>query len=214
MIYFQIAGLETNIEFIKDLCDHPKFQAGEVHTGFIKENYETLFPELRPSDEILSQGALALLIAEQSASLTARNNRENLLSAFDTTSGFRLNYELDRHFEFSFMDEKCRVHVQYVKSGGYLMRVNDKEPAKLVTGTSIVQGDTILLTSEIDGKKQKSRIVRVGRELHVFTNVSKNSSIDNPANYLVFSSNNKIECWVGSKMEIEDSRATLRQDAD
>ncbi|XP_043284670.1 methylcrotonoyl-CoA carboxylase subunit alpha, mitochondrial isoform X2 [Venturia canescens] len=170
---YDIVGLETNIEFIKDLCDHPKFRAAQVHTGFIEENYSTLFPHLQPSDEILSQGALALLISEQTAVLASGKNEKNPSNPFNTIAGFRTNHELNRHFEFSFMDERFKVHVQYVKSGAYLIRVNNKEPAKLVTGSSTVRGDTMFLISEIDGKKQKSRIVSVGRELHIFTNERK-----------------------------------------
>lgn len=33
---YQIVGLNTNISFIKTVCEHPEFIKGEVETGFIQ----------------------------------------------------------------------------------------------------------------------------------------------------------------------------------
>lgn len=35
---YQVVGLNTNISFIKTVCDHPEFIKGEVETGFIQVN--------------------------------------------------------------------------------------------------------------------------------------------------------------------------------
>lgn len=168
----QIAGLETNVEFIKDLCRHPKFQAGAVHTGFIDENYSSLFPKLQPSPEILSQAALALILSEEIATLKSAMQQEDSFSPFNTEVGHRVNHPLSRRFELIDQADKLTVDVVYVEPEVYSMRVNDIGLWKSVTGTLTKQGNTLVLRSEIDGKKQKSRIVRVGRELYIFA-VSK-----------------------------------------
>ncbi len=36
---FQVVGLNTNIEFLKRVIEHPSFEAGDVETGFIKVIY-------------------------------------------------------------------------------------------------------------------------------------------------------------------------------
>ena len=57
-------GLNTNIHFLDDLALHPRFESGNVNTGFIGEFYDKLFPK-----RTLCQGALALamLLMEQQA---------------------------------------------------------------------------------------------------------------------------------------------------
>ncbi|KAB7500186.1 Methylcrotonoyl-CoA carboxylase subunit alpha, mitochondrial, partial [Armadillidium nasatum] len=41
---FNVVGLNTNVEFLKTLSRHTKFEEGDVHTDFIPQHYEDLFP--------------------------------------------------------------------------------------------------------------------------------------------------------------------------
>ena len=45
MSLFQIVGLNTNISFLLSLAKHPEFQLGNVHTEFIPQHNESLFPK-------------------------------------------------------------------------------------------------------------------------------------------------------------------------
>ena len=167
--------METNIEFIKDLCRHPKFQAAEVHTGFIDENYDSLFPKLIPPSDLLPQAALALILSEEMATLKSSLKTNNLFNPFNTETGYRINNLLNRRFELLLHGEKLSIDVQYIKPEVYSMRTNDIGPWELVTGTLTRQANSLVLRSEIDGKIQKSRIVYDEGELYIFTNVSKPS---------------------------------------
>ena len=66
---YNIAGLSTNIEFIKDLCSHLNFLQGQVHTGFIEEHCRELFRELHVPSEVVAQAALASILYEDTHSL-------------------------------------------------------------------------------------------------------------------------------------------------
>ena len=66
---YHITGLETNVNFLIDLAKHPSFQAADVHTGFIPQHFDSLFPEIKISDDVLTQAAVAFVMNENTASL-------------------------------------------------------------------------------------------------------------------------------------------------
>ena len=65
---YEIAGLVTNIEFLKAICNHPSFVAAEVETGFISKHSDDLFVERPTAPEVYAQAALGLLFLEAAAS--------------------------------------------------------------------------------------------------------------------------------------------------
>uniref|UniRef100_A0A8C1ZPQ5 Methylcrotonoyl-CoA carboxylase subunit alpha, mitochondrial n=1 Tax=Cyprinus carpio TaxID=7962 RepID=A0A8C1ZPQ5_CYPCA len=63
---YNIVGLNTNIDFLLSLSGHAEFEAGNVHTSFIPQHYDQLFPAAqRPSGALLCQAALGLLLREK-----------------------------------------------------------------------------------------------------------------------------------------------------
>lgn len=61
---YEIAGVITNIDFIKRICEHETFVAGDVETGFIKRFEDDLFRDSPTPCEISAQTALAILARE------------------------------------------------------------------------------------------------------------------------------------------------------
>ena len=51
LAHCRIAGIETNLEYLRQICAHPGFQAGGVSTGFLRE-----FPYERDDIEVLEGG--------------------------------------------------------------------------------------------------------------------------------------------------------------
>ncbi|KAG6038731.1 hypothetical protein E4U41_003782 [Claviceps citrina] len=58
---FEIAGVSTNVEFLKRLCRSPAFIRGDVETGFIDKWREELFRPRRIPDEVFAQAALGVI---------------------------------------------------------------------------------------------------------------------------------------------------------
>lgn len=168
----QIAGLDTNIEFIKDLCVHPKFQNGLVHTGFIEENFAQLFPELHISKEILVQGALASILYEDMNSLSASVKTKDPFSPFAIETGLRLNHVLKHTFHFNIGKESHMVEVKYAEPDVYMMRVNKLGPWRKVSGTLRKKDDTLELSAEIDEIITRAQTVKLNNKLHIFTKVN------------------------------------------
>ncbi|KAK0086458.1 hypothetical protein PV325_003172 [Microctonus aethiopoides] len=167
---YNIAGVETNIEFLKDLCCDVKFQAADVHTGFINERMDLLFPDLAISSNILSQGALAMILYDDLTNLKAALMTKDPFSPFNIANSLRLNHTLTKKFEFIFNNEKCLIYVQYIEPEVYLMRINDIGPWIRVSGTLTQHDNFLVLSAEIADKKTKSTIVKVNDALHIFTN--------------------------------------------
>lgn len=65
---YEIAGIVTNIEFLKAVCNHSSFVAAEVETGFISKHSDELFAQRPTAPEVYAQAALALLFLEAAAS--------------------------------------------------------------------------------------------------------------------------------------------------
>lgn len=159
------------MEFLKDLSTHPKFQNGDVHTGFIEENYDSLFPTLQVPNEVLAQGTLGIILGEELEAMRKAMDSEDPLSPFATETGLRLNHALVRKFQFIVGNDELVVDVEYSEPEVYLMRVNDSGPWRKVTGSLKKTEKTLELKTEIDGVVGSVRIARVGNEVVLFGKV-------------------------------------------
>ena len=56
---YEVAGLVTNIDFLKHICKSPDFIAGKVETGYIEKHRDELFPNVSISPEVLAEAAIA-----------------------------------------------------------------------------------------------------------------------------------------------------------
>ena len=65
---YEIAGLVTNVEFLKAICDSPSFAAAELETGFINKHSGELFAARTIISEVYAQAALGSLFMEAEAS--------------------------------------------------------------------------------------------------------------------------------------------------
>jgi 3-methylcrotonyl-CoA carboxylase alpha subunit len=64
---YEIVGPSTNIEFLYTLASHPAFVAADVHTGFIPQHFDALFPP-RPDNDPATLATAALASFQRDAS--------------------------------------------------------------------------------------------------------------------------------------------------
>ena len=64
---YEIAGLVTNVEFLKKVCTNSTFMAGGVETGFITKQKDHLFAKPKVALEVYAQAALGLFFLEASS---------------------------------------------------------------------------------------------------------------------------------------------------
>lgn len=104
-IYFQIVGLETNVNFLLDLASHPEFASGNVHTNFIRDHYDTLFKSKALDDVTLVQAALAVVLKDKSEEFDRAVEENNQFNPFIVEAAFRVNYEHERKIKLKFKDQ-------------------------------------------------------------------------------------------------------------
>jgi 3-methylcrotonyl-CoA carboxylase alpha subunit len=68
---YEIAGLVTNIAFVKKVCQSSDFLAGDVETGYIPKHEAELFAKEPIEDELYVQAAIALHETEQAKRRTS-----------------------------------------------------------------------------------------------------------------------------------------------
>lgn len=85
------------------MARHPSFRAADVHTGFIPQHFDSLFPALEVSDTLLAQAAASLVLNEFKAA-TKNAHRLNSNNPFVVENGLRLNHVGIRNFKLKFND--------------------------------------------------------------------------------------------------------------
>jgi 3-methylcrotonyl-CoA carboxylase alpha subunit len=105
LLFFKITGLETNVNFLIDLASHPAFQAADVHTGFIPQHFESLFPPLKLDDDVLCQAVVAVICNENNAILQNALLLGEHKNPFLTEHNARFNYQATREINLKYQDK-------------------------------------------------------------------------------------------------------------
>lgn len=85
-----------------DLAKHPSFQSGDVHTGFIDQHFDSLFPPEAVDHSTLIQSAIALYINEVNAT---KKNSLSKSNTFFLEHDLRLNHDTIRTFKLKYNDK-------------------------------------------------------------------------------------------------------------
>ncbi|MDF3009614.1 MAG: putative acyl-CoA carboxylase alpha chain protein [Burkholderiales bacterium] len=159
----QIAGVVTNVEFLRRLAASHAFASAELDTGLILRSREELFaPDGEPSDALLAAAAFAELAAEEQAARSRADRSGDPFSPWDGVDGWRLNE--DSHHDFVFLDGKHEhdVRVRFV-AAGLRLAIDGREHA--FEGHSASGG---ALRLRLDGHHFNATAVREGHGWHVF----------------------------------------------
>ncbi|XP_046971234.1 methylcrotonoyl-CoA carboxylase subunit alpha, mitochondrial [Vanessa cardui] len=163
---YQVAGLETNVNFLLRLSGASAFVAGDVHTAFIPQHDAELFPpaDAQLSDERAIQAALGHLIKSQSD--VSSNDSWKGISV--TPNAWRPNYNLQKTVNLKFDENDINVTVKYESAPNtYLVKVNDGEfiPAEARVQTT-EQG--LRLIAKIGDKTSNVGLLTHESEVHVY----------------------------------------------
>ncbi|OWF40975.1 Methylcrotonoyl-CoA carboxylase subunit alpha, mitochondrial [Mizuhopecten yessoensis] len=164
---YHVLGLSTNIQFLMDLAGNPHFEAAQVHTDFIPQHYNELFPERTVSDTALCQAAISLVQQEAVRARERSTATKDPFSPFTLCTAARVNSQLIRIIVLQDGDEKVQITVQSNRDGSYSIKVKDRQYH--VTATQRKEGDEMNITCNIDGKFSSARIVRMGSSIHIFS---------------------------------------------
>ena len=105
----QVAGTVTNLRFLSALCDHPGFAAGEVDTGLIGRDLDSLVSDPAPTTSHCALAALAAL---------------DLLGGDDDT-GFTLWEPLAHHVALEFGGERIDTDIRSLGPDHHSVTIGD-----------------------------------------------------------------------------------------
>lgn len=88
----EVAGIKTNLAFLKALVSHPAFRAGDLHTGFLEEHAEIQKPEKSapPEEVLLALAAAETLPRQESFGATTNGSDSDYSLPWRALAGWRL----------------------------------------------------------------------------------------------------------------------------
>ncbi|MHB1399104.1 MAG: acetyl/propionyl/methylcrotonyl-CoA carboxylase subunit alpha [Trichloromonadaceae bacterium] len=160
---FQVAGLATNLGFLRAVATHPAYLGADLDTGFIETHREVLLPAPVPiSDRVLAVAALDLLLRRQQEVARVAGSAGDPWSPWHQASGWRLNS--DNHHQMEFRDGEREITVvAHYRSQGFLLELPQGECA--AQGVLLPDGR---LQVVIAGVSLSARVVRQADDLTIF----------------------------------------------
>ena len=155
---FRIAGVGNNIAFLSRLVDHAEFRAGQVDTGLIERERETLLAAAAPAPAAAFDAAsLWQLRREQQQALSRAAATGDPHSPWGAGDGWRLNGTLQRRLTFRQGEQDTALTVRYPDGG---LAIGD-EAARLF-------GQDEWLSYALGSRHSEARVVPLGEDLYVF----------------------------------------------
>ncbi|MCW3479275.1 acetyl/propionyl/methylcrotonyl-CoA carboxylase subunit alpha [Neisseriaceae bacterium JH1-16] len=149
---YQVAGLVTNLPFLRRLAAHPAFTNADLDTGLIaRYSDELLPPPAVPSAEQLALIALADTLAEQPKGD----------AAWTALPGWRLNARQRRRRDYRHGDTDYTVEVEYA---GDTLKLCVRDECFTASG----QLDDTALSANLNGRRLAADLVRHGNERTLF----------------------------------------------
>jgi 3-methylcrotonyl-CoA carboxylase alpha subunit len=165
---FEVVGPASNVDFLARLVANRAFASGDLDTGLIEREKDTLLPA--PAKPSLRRRALAVatvLAAEfdESRSSAAHEWADD---PWNARSGWRPGAPLARALQFEHAGEPCPVQVEYAR-GEWLVRDGDESArlAELRWETSSPSARTV--RGVVDDRSFVVDSVIDGETLHVFS---------------------------------------------
>jgi 3-methylcrotonyl-CoA carboxylase alpha subunit len=158
----EIAGVTTNVAFLRRVAASKAFASAELETGLIERNRSELFVKKEITSEVLAAAAFAELAEEDRVARERAGASGDPYSPWHRVDGWRLNE--DSHHDFVFLDGEVRhaVRLLFVESG---LRITVNGASHALSGERLQDGR---LRIRLDGRAFRARAVRQDDDWHVF----------------------------------------------
>lgn len=133
-LLLQITGLDTNVNFLIDLASHPSFQAADVHTGFIDQHLDTLFPSIEISEQTVCQAIAAIITNEKVASQKLATEQGRSGDPWAQCDSFRMNSTHVRELQLESNGKKYDIKLKYLNTR-YEIQINDGDAKSFAVRT-------------------------------------------------------------------------------
>jgi len=165
---YNIVGLNTNVNFLMELASHKKFIEGDVHTSFIEQHYDELFPVEKVEDQFIFQAVLSSLLGEFSSTVREQKLTLDPHNPFLAYPSSRLSHDHSRRIKLTCQGSIFDVVVIYCSEGKFKVRVGNG-PETEVRAILRAHDSVNEIELEINGNILKSRVVFSDGDVHLFT---------------------------------------------
>ena len=158
----EIAGVTTNVAFLRRVVASRAFASAELDTGLIERNRKELFQQDPVAKEMLAAAAFAEIAEEERAARERAAGSGDPHSPWHRVDGWRLNE--DSHHDFTFMEETTThsVRLLFLESA---LRITVNGQTHALSGEQLPDGRLLV---RLDGRAFKARAVREGEQWHIF----------------------------------------------
>ena len=122
---YEIAGLVTNVEFLKRVCKNATFLAGDVETGFISKQKEDLFAEVPIAPEVYAQAALGSFYLSALASQDGRTSSPIPQPGFISASQNRSFTFIPKRNDGKSEVAETKVHLKRLDTGLFDITIDE-----------------------------------------------------------------------------------------
>ena len=158
----EIAGVKTNVAFLRRVAASRAFSRAELDTGLIERNRDEIFPERDEiGTDVLAAAAFAELAYEQRIARERAQTSGDPYSPWHRVDGWRLNE--DSHHDFLFVEAE-REHPVRVHFGGSGLRLAVHGKEHDFSGDTLEAG---ALSIRLDDRTYRARALRDGDDWHV-----------------------------------------------
>jgi 3-methylcrotonyl-CoA carboxylase alpha subunit len=172
---YNIVGLNTNVDFLMELSSHPKFIEGDVHTDFITQHHDDLFPSKPITDSLVGQAVLASILNEVNVGSSQQVSTKDPYSPFASYSMARLNHSFQKNVKITCQEKTYDVRVTSCEQGLYKLKIGQSEEID-VTAKLLKSDNVISIELSANGEISKSRVVFLNGNVHLFTKVKMEMS--------------------------------------
>jgi 3-methylcrotonyl-CoA carboxylase alpha subunit len=122
----EVAGLTTNLQFLRRAFGHKAFAAGKVDTGFIERHRKKLCVEpKKPSEEALAFAVLSIMLRRSKEALETARSSNDSHSPWHLTDGWRMNSDNYHVLNFYYRDTKKPVRVTvHFRPCGFILEMD------------------------------------------------------------------------------------------
>jgi 3-methylcrotonyl-CoA carboxylase alpha subunit len=158
----EIAGVTTNVGFLRRVVASRAFASAELDTGLIERNRNELFEQKALGVQLLAAAAFAELAEEERAARSRAAASGDPHSPWHRVDGWRLNE--DSHHDLVFTEGPAThpVRLLFLEAG---LRVVVNGRTYSLSGETLPGGGLLV---RLDGQAFKARAVRQERDWHVF----------------------------------------------
>lgn len=161
---YEVAGLATNLEFLKNVAGHKAFADADLDTAFIDRFKTDLVPEKPPvTDEHIALAVLQLLLRAQEENSETAKRSSDPYSPWNDVTAWRMNGAAHDDFTFEGVDDNFDVSVRY-QDNDYVMSLPGGE--LVVSGRHQEDGS---LRASLGGHIVSASVVEDGKRLVVIT---------------------------------------------